>query len=59
MHIIFITLLREHLVSQPPPPPFGGIRVAHFLCILCCVFCFACHRPVTCVVLFVLLVIVL
>jgi hypothetical protein len=48
MHIIFITLLREHLVSQPPLF-FGGIRVAHLLSILCCVVCFVCHRLVTCV----------
>ena len=38
--------LREDLGS---PLVFGGARVTHLLSFLCCVFCFARHRPASCV----------
>ena len=38
--------LREHAGS---PPICGGVRVAHRFSFLCCVFSFACFRPVSCV----------
>ena len=40
--------LRERLGS---PSVFGGVRVSHIFSFLCCVFCFVCLRPVSCVVL--------
>jgi len=38
--------LRGRLGSSPV---FGGVRVAHHFSFLCCVFCFVCLRPVSCV----------
>ena len=38
--------LCEHLSS---PAVFGEVRVAHLFSFLCCVFCFVCLRPVSCV----------
>jgi hypothetical protein len=37
---------REHLGSFPV---FGGVRVSHLCGFLCCIFCFVCLRPVSCV----------
>jgi len=31
------------------PPVFGGVRVAHLLGFLCCVFVVVCLHPVSCV----------
>jgi len=38
--------LHNHLGS---PPVFGGVGVAHLFSFLCCVFCFVCLLPVSCV----------
>ena len=42
-----LLIIREHLGS---PPVFGGVRVAHRFSFLCCVFCFVCLGPVSCVI---------
>jgi len=38
-------------ISQNAPPVFGGVRVAHLFCFLCCVVLlyFVCLCPVSCV----------
>jgi hypothetical protein len=42
----FVFIIREHLGS---PPVFGGVRVVHRFSFLCCVFCFVCLGPVSCI----------
>ena len=38
--------LREHLGSLPVS---GRVRIAHVFSFLCCIFCFVCLPPVSCV----------
>ena len=41
-----VLTLCEHMGS---PPVFGEGCIAHLFSFLCCVICFACLRPVSCV----------